>query len=60
MKQNKQSEKERQAFKLRKAYYKLRSNYYGLLKHNMLTPRENKVMLKELQDAEKAWKNAEA
>ena len=57
-KQGKQ-EKERQAFKLRKTYYSLRRNYYGLLKHNLLTENEQRVMFKELQAAENAWKQAE-
>lgn len=43
----------------RKAYYKLHNNYYGLLKHDMLTPNEKKIMFRELKYAEHEWKEAE-
>lgn len=59
MSKQSKKEKERLAFQLRKAYWKLRRNYYGLLKHNMLTENEQRVMYKELQAAENAWKQAE-
>jgi hypothetical protein len=46
-------------YPLRKKYWKLHVNFYGLIKHNLLTDTEKKTMETELSKARKDWEEAE-
>lgn len=46
-------------FQLRKKYWRLHNNFYGLVKKDLISENEKKIMLLELKRAERSWKEEE-